>query len=299
MLKTELKTATNIKNKQNRNNVERCLRLVIEKLKTYSKNENGFYIWCGINKHGDEVISVTIPTIPSSLSYYRCDNKFHTWMVQSVGADDKDKCFLLVLIYGDYCVMFKCSANQIIKIFQHNPLLVKRQSKGGSSSGRFSRIAEESRAHYVAMVCDQVRTILRENDRLPVVVDGGRELVGDLKAQLEKQMHVTPKVLDFFHEYKQGIVTQNVALIKQTLAELYDDTEKVVGDFLEDFLRNSDLYLVGLDEINQSIDQIELVVCLVDYKDGNIGKKIVHVPFNSKHYATIKSFGGILAKKYF
>lgn len=301
LLKRELKTASNIKDRKNKSNVERGLKIIIEKIKNLKQNDNknGLIIFAGIYIYKQELLEIIIPIIPSNLSYYRCDNKFHTWIIENL-FEKNNESILLVLIYGDYYGIFECHSTYTTKIYEQSILLVKRHNKGGSSSGRFSRIAEESRLNYTNIVADKIHKILIST-KIPVVIDGGRELVENLRQIIYKNEGKNPKVLDYFHEYKQGILQQNKIFINSIISDIYNNNEEMIKNILDNFFYKSDIFLIGMNEIKENYDSIETLIYIQEKQNDMITmeKNCIKIPINSKFYITLKNLGGIIAKKYY
>lgn len=296
LLKKELNTASNIKNRSNRGNVERVLKIILEKLKTNLSNENGIFIFAGITKDKNEIIEIIYPPIPSFLSFYKCDNKFHVDIVKPFFKSD-EKSILLILIYGTYFLICECFKNQIIKIYDHDALLIKRQGRGGSSQHRFENLASESRIHYVSIVADKIHSIMLSTERKNgIVIAGSRELSTDLCNHLNKH-GIECLNMDYFHEYKKGILNQNMDRINSIIHDVYSNNEEQIKVFLDDFYRNSDLYLVGSEEIKEHFENVESILRLDSH--NKYDKKEIIVPINSRYYGALKGLGGLLAKKYY
>lgn len=298
-MRKELNTASNIKNRKNRSNVEICLKSIIEKLKNINNN-NGLFIFSGILINGEHIIEILVPEIPSSLSYYRCDNKFHVWMVQDLFKKD-EKSLLLVLIYGDYFSITEHSKNYTKTIYSHDNRLIKRQRKGGQSSVRFSRLAEESRQFYIETVKTKIHSILLES-KLPIVIDGSRELSTFLFTELKEPV----KILHTEHFISEGEnkseSKENKKVILSLIDKIYDDKEERLQSIQEEFLRFSELFVIGMNEIEENKENIQYIVTIdninsIDEIDTN--KEIVLVPISSRTYAFFLSIGGIIGKKYY
>lgn len=295
-MKKELNTASNIKNRSNRGNVERVLKIILEKLKTIKNNENGIFIFAGITHDKYEIIEILCPPIPSSLSFYKCDNKFHVDIVKSFFKSD-EKSILLILIYGTYFLICECFKNRIIKVYDHDALLIKRQGRGGSSANRFSNLSDESRLHYVSIVADKIHSIMLSTQRKNgIVIAGSRELSVDLCNHLNK-INIDSLNMDYFHEYKKGILNQNIERINSVIDNIYSNNEEQIKAFLDDFYRNSDLYLVGSEEIKENFENVESILKLDSH--NKYDKKEIIVPINSRYYGALKNLGGLLGKKYF
>lgn len=289
-----MSTARNIKDRKNRSNVERALKLVLEELKKYNEAKNGIFIFCGISTEGEVSYSFE-PPYESRLSYYRCDNKFHTWMVTDYLKSDQ-KSILIVLIYGTsyYIYSYTAEINLIQKLYEHSALLVKRQRKGGQSSVRFSRLAEESRLHYVTDVYDKI-SVLNDEKKIPLIIDGSRELAQDLFVKIP-----TACLTSNFTVYEDGILRRNIKVLSDLVTKIYDTTEEKIQKIVEDFKRYPDLFLIGEQEIKQSYLDKRMEV-LVSLNDVNEYKEVplIKVPLSSPYYGFIKSIGGLIGKLYY
>jgi peptide chain release factor subunit 1 len=83
MLSDEFGTASNIKNRVNRQSVLTAITSTQQKLKLYNRvPDNGLVIYCGtiLTDEGKEKkVNIAIePHKPINTSLYLCDNKFHT-----------------------------------------------------------------------------------------------------------------------------------------------------------------------------------------------------------------------------
>jgi peptide chain release factor subunit 1 len=300
-MKKELTTASNIKNRKNRSNVERVLKMIIEKLKTLnnSENINGTLIFSGINKDGFEILEIFYPEIPSNLSYYRCDNKFHTYLVTDKFQKD-EKSILLVLIYGDNYIISEHSLNFSKLIDSSSNRLIKRQRKGGQSSIRFSRLAEESRQFYIEKIKDKIHSIILEN-KIPIVIDGSSELSEFLYSELKEPVKII-KSNSFNNQNIEKLNQIDTKLLKNIIINIYENREQELKKVSEDFLRFSENYLVGFEEIKENLENVEKIYIIEGIKIDNINflsDKMINIPFKSSSFSFFKDIGGIIAKKYY
>ncbi len=151
-------TASCIKDRQNRNNVTRLLKKVSIYIKTLNFNEfiNGLFLFIGINEFSEEIFEVIIPCVKCDIFFYNCSDKFVTdiaikYMKTLNGS--------IIFANGDECLIYTFEGSTFKKIKQINAHLQKRQKKGGSSSARIARLAEETRHRYVIQIMDSINLI--------------------------------------------------------------------------------------------------------------------------------------------
>ena len=173
----EISAASNIKDRSNRQNVQRLLTILNKRLSNVNLSNVynlGVFCFVGINEYGEEIIEFIEPEIKLDLFYYSCSNKFETLITSKyIG----NKIYgTIVFANGDECLGYQFKNGQFIKIFGLNGNLVKRHNKGGYSANRFARIAEESRHTYVVRICDRLRE-LNLNGEDKIWIYGSNEIV--------------------------------------------------------------------------------------------------------------------------
>ena len=100
------------------------------------------------------------PNITLDIFYYSCDNKFVTDPVKKyIKTYDGS----IVFANGQECIIYEYTT-EFIKKKHINGNLVKRHKKGGQSSVRFARLAEESRTQYVSRIIDDINKIKTKNN---------------------------------------------------------------------------------------------------------------------------------------
>lgn len=290
-LKKELGTASNIKDRVNRQCVERALTMIIKRFP--AQNEKGLFIFAGIEKSGEEIFAVIEPVSTSSLSYYRCDNKFHTFMITDAIKDDNLKMWFVYLTGDEYSI--SSFSNKVIKTIQKgNTLLIKRQRKGGQSSVRFARLAEESRHHCVSYMEEQIHELLLTENR-PVLIDGSQELVDMLMERLkgEKTLIVSTN--------SNGKLINDKKELENWLIKLTNTTEKQVEKILSEIKRDPDLFVFGSELSEFALDRVFVLrdkLSLV--KDAKIdNQKLVIIERNSAFYLDVLRFGGLIGKLHY
>ncbi len=153
-IRKELSTASNIKDRLNRQSVIRLLTRISENINP-SSYPRGVFIFAGINEYSKEILEVVEPILSSNLFYYNCSNKFDTDIVQPYFKSHSGS---IIFVNGDQCLIYEHSSD-FRKKKHITANLIKRHHKGGQSSIRFARLAEESRLHYVTYVIDNLNSL--------------------------------------------------------------------------------------------------------------------------------------------
>ena len=159
----EISVAPNIKNRSNKQNVQRLLTILDKKFSLINLNVNyqlGIFCYVGINEFGEEIIEFIEPDIKLDLFYYSCSNKFETDLLSKYIGNNFSG--TIIFANGNECLGYQFTSGDFKKIFGINGNLVKRHNKGGYSANRFARIAEESRHLYVVRICDRLRILNTE-----------------------------------------------------------------------------------------------------------------------------------------
>lgn len=155
----ELASAKNIKDRVNRNNVVRLLTKISENV-DIKKYINGVFIYTGIDEYKQEIFEIIEPIAKLNIFYYNCGNKFNTDIIQKYLITYSGT---IIFANGNECIIYEY-INQFIKKKHINANLIKRHKKGGQSQMRFSRLADESRVHYVSYIIDNLNTITTQNN---------------------------------------------------------------------------------------------------------------------------------------
>jgi peptide chain release factor subunit 1 len=164
-LTKEISAASNIKNRSNRQNVQRLLTILNQKFSSINLNtsyQSGIFCYVGINEFDEEIVEFIEPDIKLDLFYYSCSNKFETSLISKYIGNKFEG--TIIFANGDDCLGYQFISGEFVKIFGLNGNLVKRHNKGGYSANRFARIAEESRHLYVVRISDRLRELVTKNN---------------------------------------------------------------------------------------------------------------------------------------
>jgi len=135
----------------------------LTKINEFTKNKvfsNGIFLFVGFNADDEFICKYIIPTLKSNLFLYKCCNRFYTDYVEKYLKSYDGS---IIFANGNDCFIYEWN-NQFIKKKHINANLIKRQKKGGQSSIRFARLAEESRLHYCTHVLDYINKLETTNN---------------------------------------------------------------------------------------------------------------------------------------
>lgn len=128
-------------------------------MKKYSK---GVFVYAGIDDYKQEILEIIEPVIKLDIFSYNCSNKFDTDIIQKYLISYSGS---IIFANGKECIIYEY-VNQFVKRKHINANLIKRHKKGGQSQLRFSRLADESRVHYVSYIIDNLNKITTTNNWL-------------------------------------------------------------------------------------------------------------------------------------
>jgi hypothetical protein len=285
----EISAASNIKDRSNRQNVQRLLTILNKRLTGINLNtlyNLGVFCFVGINEYGEEIIEFIEPEIKLDLFYYSCSNKFETLITSKyIGIKISGT---IVFANGDECLGYQFKQGQFIKIFGLNGNLVKRHNKGGYSANRFARIAEESRHIYVVRICDRLRELNLNGDE-KIWIYGSDEII---------EMILKTCTIKLF---SGGFLNFNSNTIKNTKHWLevltksqeknYDSIYKEILEYLELNTDMLDFNPVNKNKMKYFID--------VKHNDNNkLESNQIPIILNSKYYSKLVIFEYIGVKFY-
>jgi hypothetical protein len=236
---------------------------------------------------------------------YSCGPKFELDIVIPLFSNALLNHGNLILVSGDTTYIYKCHyqdghVSNFKLIHKIIGLLVKRQKKGGQSAIRFSRLAEESRLHYVSRIVDSLQKFCQTSKCLYAF--GSRELTQDIITKC-KTLKINVTTLDQWHSYGSNpvaFINEHVKELKELfLCKLKENDNEKVGEILGLVHRNPDYLKFGCDEIMEHIDQMEYIVGIDSKMLMQFPKqKCILCPMSSVHYATLKSFE-VIGKLYY
>lgn len=279
-LKKELTLASNIKDKQNRKCVSRILTLLIERLRL-TQHENGLICFVGVDATNGEIVEIIHPQIPVASFIYKCASKFDESVIDELEKKTRETKHV-ALITGDETKIYSFAGTwNLVKTI--NGCLIKRHKKGGQSSVRFERLADESRFVYAE------RIVFVLNQLNECWVFGSKEMKNIVLTH--KDLTKPLKTCDQFESFSENFINSNKKELERIITRV-EINERKVQQVLDLIETNPDFLVFGnLDSVN-----CETIVTIDEELEGN--EKAIVVSRDSKFFAKLKPFGSI-GKLYF
>ncbi len=176
-LRQEYGTASNIKSRSTRKNVQDSIERVSQRLKLFKKPPpNGLVIFCGAipqNGPGSERMEIYALEPPEEIHvyFYRCDNRFHTEPLLEI-LREKETYGILVIDSND-SVVATLRGRRMEVLKEYHSGLGGKHKTGGQSARRFERIREQELNEYFKRVGAHVSNIFAEVSDLRGLIIGG------------------------------------------------------------------------------------------------------------------------------
>lgn len=265
MLGDEFGTASNIKNRVNRQSVLGAITSAQQRLKLYNKvPTNGLVLYTGtiVTDDGKEK-KVTIdfePFKPINASLYLCDNKFHTEALNELlESDDK---FGFIVMDGNGALFGTLSGNTREILHKFTVDLPKKHGRGGQSALRFARLRMEKRHNYVRKTAE-LSTQFFVNPATSQPNVSGLILAGsaDFKTELSQSDMFDPrlqvkvlKVVDVSYGGENGF-NQAIELSAEVLANVkFIQEKRLIGKYFEEISQDTGKYVFGIDDTLKALE---------------------------------------------
>jgi len=223
-LNKELTTAKNIKNRVNRHNVQKLLTKILE-IVDIKKYPNGLFIYAGIDDFDTEIFELIEPIMKCDIFYYNCGNKFNIDIIKKYLESQSGS---IIFANGDECLIYEYQ-NKFIKKKHITANLIKRHKKGGQSQLRFSRLADESRVHYVSHIIDYLNKISTKNNW----IFGSAEIL-NMIMEKKNDIHIQIKRGGFYNFDSNSI--NNTSQWLKYLTEVDSDSNDKIYEQITEYL---------------------------------------------------------------
>ena len=176
-LREEYGTASNIKSRTTRKNVQDAIDRVSQRLKLFREPpENGLVIFCGAiprNGAGSERMEtyVLVPPEPINVYFYRCDARFHTEPLQEMVRERS--AYGVIVIDTSNAVLATVRGQRMEILQKFSSGVAGKHRAGGQSARRFERIREQSLNEYYHRVANHTTESLNEVEGLKGIIVGG------------------------------------------------------------------------------------------------------------------------------
>ncbi len=308
MLNTEMGTAQNIKSTKTRQTVTTAITSTREKLKLYKTTpSNGLVVFCGqiLMDDGKNEKKYTIDFEPFraiNQFVYRCDTKFHTDALQSLLQDSDKFGFIIVDGNGVVYATLQGSTREIQQKISVE--LPQKHNKGGQSSVRFARIAEEKRGVYLKKVAELATANFITDDKCNVtgiVLAGCAEFKNKLydsqefDPRLKKQII---KIVDVAYGGENGL-NQAIQLSSDALANVkFVAEKKLISKFFEDIALDTGMIVFGVADTIKALES-GAVETIILFESLEVNRYTIKNP--AKGETTIQCLNALQEKdpKYF
>ena len=176
-LREEHGTASNIKSRTTKKNVQDAIERVIQRLKLFKKPPpTGLVIFCGAlprNGPGSErmEIFVLVPPKPINVYFYRCDNRFHLEPLMDIIREKET--FGIILIDSNDATLATLSGRRMEIMKEITSGVPGKHRAGGQSARRFERIRDAAVNEYFKRVGNYSDNIFSQMKNLKGIIIGG------------------------------------------------------------------------------------------------------------------------------
>ncbi len=176
-LREEYGTASNIKSRTTRKNVQDAIDRVSQRLKLFKEPpKNGLVIFCGAIPHGGPgtekmEMYVLEPPEPINIYFYRCDARFHLEPLLDM-ATERDA-FGVIVIDSTEAVVATVRGQRMDILQEFTSGIPGKSRAGGQSARRYERIREQAMNDYFRRIGNHALELLGKVPGLKGIIIGG------------------------------------------------------------------------------------------------------------------------------
>ena len=258
-LREEYGTASNIKSRTTRKNVQEAIDRVSQRLKLFKEPpKNGLVIFCGAiprDGPGTERMETYVlePPEPINIYFYRCDAKFHTEPLLEM-VREREAYGVIVIDTSD-AVVATVRGQRMDVLQQFSSGIPGKHRAGGQSARRFERIREQALNDYYRRIGNHAYELLGKVSGLKGLIIGGPGptkydfVEGDyLNYMLKEKILAT---IDTSYVGEQG-VEEIVAKSQDVLKGVrYLEEKKLVQKFLYEIGHDTGLGVYGETQVRR------------------------------------------------
>lgn len=256
MLGDEFGTASNIKNRVNRQSVLGAITSAQQRLKLYSKvPTNGLVLYTGTVMTDDgkeKKLNIDFePFKPINTSLYLCDNKFHTEALAELLESDSRYGFIVMDGNGSLFGTLSGNTREILHKFSVE--LPKKHGRGGQSALRFARLRLEKRHNYVRKVAETAAQIFIPGGERPnvagIVLAGSAEFKNDLSVSdlFDPRLKaIVLSIVDVSYGGENGF-NQAIELSADALANVkFVQEKRLISKFFDEISQDTGKFVFGV-----------------------------------------------------
>ena len=244
-------------------------------------NKKGLFIFVGIDEYEEEIFLMLEPNLISKIFYYNCGSKFTTDFMYQYFDDYNGT---IIFVNGELCIIYKyVNGNfEIWNIFESR--ICSKHNKGGSSSARFGRIADNIRDKYIITIIENINKLSQKSNW----IFGSKDIIDDI---YEKKNNITVELNNGgFLEFDKKTITDTNKWIQYMKNDvLYDDLIEKTVSLIE---KGSNLlnFELNMTDMIENYEYIILCPNHPEYDNFENTEKIIKLQKASKFYGKIKDF---------
>jgi len=260
-LRQEYGTASNIKSSTTRKHVLDAIVRVTQRLKLFKEPPpKGLVIFCGAiprGPPGSEVMEMYTLVPPNIIStyLYRCDNRFHTEILEDMLHAEDSYGIILIDTSGATFAVLRGKRLDVVR--QITSGIPGKHRAGGQSARRFERLRESGVNEFFGRASEHADKIFLQLDNLRGILIGGP---GPTKYDFQdkNKIHYTLKekileTVDTAYIEEQGvkeIVERSSEIIRNVR---YVEEKRLVQSFLYEIGHDTGLAIYGHDEVARAL----------------------------------------------
>ncbi|MCF8885015.1 MAG: peptide chain release factor aRF-1 [Nitrososphaerota archaeon] len=269
-LRQEYSTASNIKSKSTRKNVQDAIESAIQRLKLFDRaGPTGLVIFSGAipqNGPGKEKIEVyhIIPPEPIEIFLYRCDSKFYLEPLKEL-LKEKDVYGILV-IDNEEAAVAVVRGRRIVELKKFTSGVPGKHRAGGQSARRFERLREMSLNEYYKRVGEHANEIFLQYPEIKGVILAGPGPTKEVFAEGE-YLHYTFRdkihIVDTSYSGEEG-VREALQKARDILKELrMIEEQDLVRKFMSELSSENPGVVYGEKDVMEALKSRTVEILLV------------------------------------
>ncbi|MCS6768928.1 MAG: peptide chain release factor aRF-1 [Candidatus Caldarchaeum sp.] len=272
-LRQEYATASNIKSKQTRKNVQDAIESAIQRLKLFNDpGPTGLVVFSGaIPQNSGQTSKIEvyhiIPPEPITTFLYRCDSRFH---VEGLKELLKEKAVYGVLVIdNEEAAVAVVKGRSISQLKTYTSGVPGKHHAGGQSARRFERLREMTLNEFYKRVADKANELFLQYPEMKGVIVAGPGPTKDVFAQGD-YLHYTLRnkihVVDTSYSGESG-VREAVAKSADFLKEVrIIEEQKLIQNLMHEATRPDGLAVYGEEQVMDALrkNMLELLIVSED-----------------------------------
>jgi len=314
-LSEEQHTASNIKDKRTRTNVQDSLERIIRHLRLFKKTpDNGLAVFAGNISEKESQVNIEVfsiePPDPLNIRIYRCDQTFVVDILEDM-IEDKETYGLLVVDKRE-ATLGVMKGKNITELASFTSNVPGKTTKGGQSQQRYARIREEAAHEFYKRIGNAVNDEFAEMTELKGILLGGpgmtkeEFLAGDYLQTRVKEKVIGVKDLSYTGDFglKELVDKSHDVLSSEGLVE----EKKIMERFFNALSTkggNKAVYKEEDVEKALNLGAVDVVLVSEDIEDSKledlegkaekIGAVVKIISLETTEGKQLKEFGGVAA----